>query len=77
MAQHDCLVKGLRSSHLAIMAAKVQMLAGHPDIALPLLRPLVLAHTMIARGLGLQPFFFAPMQQHSYDGTVIGLGRQS
>lgn len=37
VAQHDSLVKGLSSSNLAVMAAKVLVLARHPDVALPLL----------------------------------------
>lgn len=37
MAQHDSLVKGLSSCNLAVMAAKVLVLARHSDVALPLL----------------------------------------
>jgi len=54
MAQHDCLVKGLSCCNLAVMAAQVQVLASHSDIALPFLRALVLTHAMVAGGLGLK-----------------------
>ena len=63
MAQHNCLVKGLSSSNFAVMAAKVLVLASYPDVALPLLRALVLAHTMVAGGLSLQPLLFAPARR--------------
>jgi hypothetical protein len=41
------------------MAAQVQVLASHSDIAFPFLRALVLTHAMVARGLGLKTFLLS------------------
>ncbi len=59
MTQHDCLVEGLGCGNLTVMAAQVQVLASYPDVALPLLGALVLAHAMVARCLCLKPLLFA------------------
>ena len=74
MAQHDCLVKGLSCCNLTVMAAQVQVLASHSDVALPLLRPLVLTHAMVARGLGLKTLLLSSAF-HAYacgeDASVV------
>ena len=62
MTQHDCLVKCLGCCNLTVVAAQVEMLASHSDVALPFLRALVLSHTMVARGLCLQSLFFTPAE---------------